>query len=57
MIRFALYRRSDSEVVRLPKGKSPPLSSKYIDARPAKMNEDFRELALDAMDAAWPCKK
>jgi hypothetical protein len=28
----------------------------YIDARPARMHEDFRELALEAMKAAWPCK-
>ncbi len=29
----------------------------YIDARPARMHEDFRHLALEAMKAAWPCKK
>src|SRR5258708_36562087 len=28
----------------------------YIDARPARMHEDFRGLALEAMKAAWPCK-
>jgi hypothetical protein len=28
----------------------------YIDARPARMHEDFRKLALEAMTAAWPCK-
>jgi Rap1a immunity proteins len=29
----------------------------YIDARPARMHEDFRELALEAMKAAWPCRR
>jgi hypothetical protein len=28
----------------------------YIDARPARLNEDFMELATEAMVAAWPCK-
>jgi len=29
----------------------------YIDARPARMHEDFRILAAEAMQAAWPCKR
>jgi hypothetical protein len=29
----------------------------YIDARPARMHEDFRKLALEAMKAAWPCQR
>jgi hypothetical protein len=29
----------------------------YIDARPARMHEDFRKLAVEAMTAAWPCKR
>jgi hypothetical protein len=29
----------------------------YIDSRPARMHEDFRKLALEAMKAAWPCKR
>jgi hypothetical protein len=28
----------------------------YIDSRPARMHEDFRVLAIEAMKAAWPCK-
>jgi hypothetical protein len=28
---------------------------KYIDHRPTRMHEDFRELALEALKAAWPC--
>jgi Rap1a immunity proteins len=28
----------------------------YIDARPARMHEDFRGLAIEALRAAWPCK-
>jgi hypothetical protein len=30
---------------------------RYIDARPARMHEDFQKLALEAMSAAWPCKR
>jgi hypothetical protein len=47
-------------------GLCPPLGStsdqalrvvvQYIDARPARMQEDFRKLALEAMKAAWPFK-
>ena len=29
----------------------------YIDARPARMHEDFRKLALEALIDAWPCKR
>jgi hypothetical protein len=28
----------------------------YIEARPEKMHEDFRALALLALATAWPCK-
>jgi hypothetical protein len=28
----------------------------YIDARPERLHEDFRQLALEALQAAWPCK-
>jgi hypothetical protein len=28
----------------------------YIEARPARMHEDFRDLALEALRAAWPCR-
>jgi hypothetical protein len=27
----------------------------YIEARPARMHEDFRQLALEALRTAWPC--
>jgi Rap1a immunity proteins len=29
----------------------------YIEARPARMHENFKILALEAMRAAWPCKR
>src|SRR6266446_8279072 len=29
---------------------------KYIEARPERMFEDFRVLAVEAMQKAWPCK-
>ncbi len=28
----------------------------YIEARPARMHEEFEDLALEALQAAWPCK-
>jgi hypothetical protein len=28
----------------------------FIENRPARMNDDFRPLALEALRAAWPCK-
>lgn len=28
----------------------------YIDARPNRLHEDFRILALEALKDAWPCK-
>jgi hypothetical protein len=31
--------------------------AQYIDARPARMHEDFRTLALEALKAAWPCSR
>ena len=27
----------------------------YIDARPARLHEDFRQLAVEALKDAWPC--
>ena len=29
---------------------------KYIDDRPARLHEDFKSLAVEAMRASWPCK-
>jgi hypothetical protein len=29
----------------------------YIDRRPERWHEDFRDLALEAMRDAWPCKQ
>jgi Rap1a immunity proteins len=28
---------------------------RYIDDRPSRLDEDFRELALEALRHAWPC--
>lgn len=28
----------------------------YIEARPARLHEDFRNLALEALQAVWPCR-
>ena len=29
----------------------------YIDGQPRRLDEDFRGLVLEALQAAWPCKK
>jgi hypothetical protein len=29
----------------------------YIDAQPARLHEDFRLLAIEALRKAWPCQK
>ena len=29
----------------------------YIDSQPARLNEDFRFLAAEALRSAWPCKR
>jgi Rap1a immunity proteins len=29
----------------------------YIEARPQRMHEDFVPLAIEALTAAWPCKR
>jgi hypothetical protein len=31
--------------------------TKYIEARPERMHEPFGDLALEALTAAWPCKR
>jgi Ssp1 endopeptidase immunity protein Rap1a len=30
---------------------------KYIEARPERMHERFGDLALEALEEAWPCKR
>jgi hypothetical protein len=30
---------------------------KYIEARPERMHERFSVLAIEALTAAWPCKR
>lgn len=37
-------------------GQSVQVVVKYIDDRPARQNENFKQLALEALMAAWPCK-
>jgi hypothetical protein len=38
------------------RGQAVRVVVKYIDDRPQRLHEDFRELALEALRAAWPCK-
>jgi hypothetical protein len=38
-------------------GQSIRVVVKYIDDRPERQHEDFMALALEALRAAWPCKK
>jgi hypothetical protein len=37
-------------------GQSNRVIIRYIEERPARHHEDFRDLALEALRAAWPCK-
>ncbi|WP_368039622.1 Rap1a/Tai family immunity protein [Tardiphaga sp. vice278] len=41
----------------VPDGQKRLVIVAYIDARPSRLHEDFRILALEAMKAAWPCKR
>jgi Rap1a immunity proteins len=58
LIRCLIYETDD---ICTPKGVTVAQTARvvvqYIDARPARMHEDFRALALEAMKAAWPCKR
>jgi hypothetical protein len=38
-------------------GQMVSIVVKYIDDRPARQHEYFKALALEALRAAWPCKK
>lgn len=38
-------------------GQAVPVVVKYIEARPERMHEPFGNLALEALTAAWPCKR
>jgi Rap1a immunity proteins len=58
LIAGVLYGRSQ-EVCKpdgITYGQEVRVVVQYIDARPARMHEDFRKLALEALMAAWPCK-
>jgi hypothetical protein len=38
-------------------GQAVAVVVKYIEARPERMHEPFGNLALEALTAAWPCKR
>jgi hypothetical protein len=38
-------------------GQAVRVVVKYIDDRPERLNESFSMLAVEALRAAWPCKK
>ena len=38
-------------------GQEVRIVVKYIDERPERQQESFMALALEALQAAWPCKK
>jgi hypothetical protein len=38
-------------------GQAVAVVVKYIEARPERTHEDFGKLALEALTAAWPCKR
>jgi hypothetical protein len=53
----------DKKICPPPKGNAINLGQigrvvvQYIDNHPARMHEDFKKLALEAMRAAWPCQR
>jgi Rap1a immunity proteins len=38
-------------------GQAVQVVVQYIDARPARMHENFQSLAVEALRDAWPCQK
>ena len=42
---------------RVTAGQSVAVVVKYIEARPQRMHEHFGKLAIEALTAAWPCKR
>src|SRR5689334_12168091 len=56
-----LVYRVGGEDFCLPKGvttgQAVAVVVKYIEARPERMHESFGALALEALTAAWPCKR
>jgi Rap1a immunity proteins len=59
LISGVLYMRGLEvcELAGVTHGQELAVVAQYIDARPARMHEDFRKLALEALTAAWPCKR
>jgi hypothetical protein len=56
LISGVVYTRVDiCEPSGVSHGQEVGVVVQYIDARPAY--EDFRKLALEALVAAWPCKR
>jgi hypothetical protein len=38
-------------------GQALTVVIRYIEARPERMHEEFQKLVLEALTAAWPCKR
>jgi hypothetical protein len=38
-------------------GQALRVAVRYIDQRPERMHENFRNLALEALQQAWPCRR
>ena len=38
-------------------GQALTVVIRYIEARPERMHEEFQRLVLEALSAAWPCKR
>lgn len=60
LIEGVLYRSREREIcapAEVTNGQLVRVVMQYIDASPARMHEDFRKLAVEAMRAAWPCRR
>jgi Rap1a immunity proteins len=53
--------RSFGQCMQIPKGATNQQIARvivrYVEARPQRMHENFSQLAVEALHAAWPCKQ
>jgi hypothetical protein len=61
VVRAILYFGSANFGICFPAGATVGQAIKvvtlYIDQRPARMHEQFEDLALEALQQAWPCRR
>jgi hypothetical protein len=53
---FGISGRDSCQPERVTNNQVVAVVIKYIEARPERMHEQFGDLAIEALAAAWPCK-